>query len=93
MAFVVTEPCFGCKYTDCVVVCPIDCFHEGEQMLFINPESCIDCQQCAAECPVEAIFFEDDVPVGQREYIQLNREMSQVCPQIVERKPPLCQRS
>lgn len=90
MAFVVTEPCFGCKYTDCVVVCPCDCFREGEQMLFIDPESCIDCQQCAAECPVEAIFFEDDVPEGQREYIQLNREMSQVCPQIVERKPPLC---
>lgn len=89
MAFVVTEPCFGCKYTDCVVVCPVDCFHEGEQMLFIDPESCIDCQQCAAECPVEAILFEDDVPEGQREYIQLNREMSLVCPQIVERKPPL----
>lgn len=90
MAFVVTEPCFGCKYTDCVVVCPVDAFREGEQMLFIDPETCIDCQQCVSECPVEAIYFEDDVPEGQREYIQLNREMSQVCPQIVERKPPLC---
>ena len=91
MAFVVTEPCFGCKYTDCVVVCPMDCFHEGEQMLFIDPESCIDCNMCVSECPVEAIFFEDDVPEGQREFIQLNREMSQIYPQIVERKPPLCQ--
>ena len=91
MAFVVTEPCFGCKYTDCVVVCPVDAFREGEKMLFIDPETCIDCQQCVTECPVEAIFFEDDVPEGQREYIQLNREMSQVCPQIVERKTPLCQ--
>ena len=90
MAFVVTEPCFGCKYTDCVVVCPCDCFHEGEQMLFIDPEHCIDCNACVSECPVEAIFYEDDVPEGQREHIQLNREMSLVCPQIVERKPPLC---
>ena len=55
MTHVVTEPCFGCKYTDCVDVCPVDCFHEGEQMLYINPEECIDCQQCVAVCPVEAI--------------------------------------
>lgn len=90
MAFVVTEPCFGCKYTDCVVVCPTSCFHEGEQMLFIDPDYCVDCEACVPECPVEAIFFEEDVPAGQREYIQLNREMSLVCPPIVERKPPLC---
>ena len=90
MAFVVTEPCFICKYTDCVVVCPCECFHEGEQMLFIDPEHCIDCQACAPECPVEAIFYEDDVPAGQRDYIQLNRDMSQIYPQILERKPPLC---
>ena len=90
MAFVVTEPCFGCKYTDCVVVCPMECFHEGEQMLFIDPDRCIDCNACVSECPVEAIFYEDDVPEGQREFIQLNREMSLVCPQIVERKAPLC---
>lgn len=89
MAFVVTEPCFGCKYTDCVVVCPCECFHEGEQMLFIDPEHCVDCEACVSECPVEAIYFEDDVPEGQRDYIQLNREMSQVCPSIVERKPPI----
>ena len=90
MAFVVTEPCFGCKYTDCVVVCPCECFHEGEQMLFIDPDNCVDCEACVPECPVEAIFYEEDVPEGQREYTQLNREMSQIYPQILERKPPLC---
>lgn len=90
MAFVVTEPCFGCKYTDCVVVCPCECFHEGEQMLFIDPDHCIDCEACAAECPVDAIFYEGNVPEGQQGYIELNREMSKVCPQITERREPLC---
>lgn len=89
MAYVVTEPCFGCKYTDCVVVCPCDCFHEGERMLFIDPNHCIDCDACRPECPVEAIFHEDDVPDGWREYIPLNAEMVAKCAQIVERKPPL----
>ena len=62
MAYVVTEPCFGCKYTDCVVACPTDAFYEGEQMLYIHPDDCIDCGNCVAECPVEAIFCGDDVP-------------------------------
>ena len=56
MAYVVTAPCFGCKYTDCVVVCPAECFHEGEQMLYIDPESCLDCDACRPECPVDAIY-------------------------------------
>ena len=89
MTFVVTSPCFGCKYTDCVVVCPCECFHEGEQMLYIDPAECIDCCACEPECPVSAIFFEDNVPAEDREFIQLNAEMSGVCPQIVEKKPPL----
>ena len=89
MTMVVTEPCFGCKYTDCVVVCPCECFHEGESFLFIDPEHCIDCQACIPECSVEAIYYEDDVPEKWREYIDLNREMSAVCPQITERKTPL----
>lgn len=89
MAFVVTEPCFGCKYTDCVTVCPVDCFHEGEQMLFIDPLECIDCGACAPECPVEAIFFEDDVPDPWREYIELNAEMAEQFPQITEKKEAL----
>ena len=89
MTHVVTEPCFGCKYTDCVDVCPVDCFHEGEQMLYINPEECTDCQQCVAECPVEAIFHEDDVPDEWRGFIELNAEMALRCPQITEKKEPL----
>lgn len=89
MAFVVTEPCYGCKYTDCVVVCPADCFREGEQMLYIDPHDCVDCHMCVSECPVEANFYEDDVPEKWREYIELNAEMSKVGPPITERKEPL----
>ncbi len=89
MAFVVTEPCFNCKYTDCVVVCPVDCFHEGERMLYIDPIECVDCDACVAECPVEAIYHEDDVPERWKEFIDLNAEMAQKCPPILERKEPL----
>jgi ferredoxin len=89
MAHVVTSACFGCKYTDCVVVCPTDSFREGDQMLYIDPESCICCDQCIPECPVEAIFAEDDVPEDQMAFIALNAEMSQTCPPIVEKKQPL----
>ena len=92
MAYVVTEPCFGCKYTDCVVVCPCDCFHEGEKMLYIDPENCIDCDACFHECPVEAIFYEENVPTEWRDYIALNAEMAPKCPQITERKEPLAKR-
>ncbi len=92
MAYVVTEPCFGCKYTDCVVVCPCDCFREGEQMLFIDPDECIDCDACRVECPVDAIFPEDDVPEPWAEFVPLNREMASICPPITERKEPLAQR-
>lgn len=88
MAFVVTEPCFDCKYTDCVVVCPCDCFHEGERMLFIAPDDCICCGACTPECPVEAIFEEDEVPEPWKEFIDLNRAMSAVRPPIVDRTPP-----
>lgn len=89
MAMVVTEPCFGCKYTDCVVVCPAECFHEGQSMVFIDPEECIDCGACVTECPVEAIYYDDDVPEKWKDYIELNREMSARCPVITEKKPPL----
>jgi ferredoxin len=92
MAFVVTEPCFGCKYTDCVVVCPSDSFREGDQMLFIDPDSCIDCDACVPECPVAAIFYEDNVPEASTQFVALNREMAAVCPPIVERKQPLANR-
>jgi ferredoxin len=90
MAMVVTEPCFGCKYTDCVVVCPCDSFREGESMLFIDPEECIDCNACVPECPVSAIFYEDNVPPQWKDCIALNRELAAICPPIVEKKEPLC---
>jgi ferredoxin len=87
MTFVITAPCFGCKYTDCVVVCPCESFHEGEQMLYINPESCIDCNACAVECPTEAIYQEDEVPAEWRDFIALNAEMAPRSPSITTRKP------
>lgn len=86
MAFVVTSPCFGCKSTECVTVCPCESFREGEQMLYIDPESCIDCAACEAACPTSAIFFEDNVPEEERGFIALNAEMSQVCPPITQKK-------
>ena len=86
MTYVVTESCIKCKYTDCVDICPVDCFHEGPNMLVIDPEECIDCTLCVAECPVEAIFAEDDVPAEQREFIALNAELSRNWKQIIERK-------
>ena len=72
MTYVVTESCVKCKYTDCVDVCPVDCFREGPNMLVIDPDECIDCTLCVAECPVEAIFAEDDVPADQKDFIALN---------------------
>src|ERR687884_513986 len=87
MAYVVTESCIKCKYTDCVDVCPVDCFREGPNMLVIDPDECIDCTLCVPECPVEAIFAEDDVPDAQQEFIALNRELAQIWKPIIERKP------
>ena len=86
MTFVVTESCIKCKYTDCVDVCPVDCFREGPNMLVIDPEECIDCTLCVPECPVEAIFAEDDVPDTQREFIALNAELAKGWKPIIERK-------
>ena len=87
MTYVVTESCIKCKYTDCVDVCPVDCFREGPNMLVIDPDECIDCTLCVAECPVEAIFAEDDVPADQKEFVALNAELSKVWKPLVERKP------
>ncbi len=89
MAYVVTEPCDKCKYTDCVEVCPVDCFHEDETILYIDPEECIDCGACIPECPVEAIFEEDDVPEEWQHYIKINAEKSLILPVIIEKKEPL----
>jgi ferredoxin len=91
MTHVVCQACFGCKYTDCVVVCPVECFYEGEQMLYIHPDECIDCEACVPECPVEAIFHQDNVPEDQKPFIELNAEMSPQCPVITEKKAPLAE--
>jgi ferredoxin len=74
MAYVVCEPCHDCKYTDCVVVCPCDCFYQDDMMLYIDPEHCIDCDACAPECPVSAIFPEEDVPGKWVHFVALNME-------------------
>jgi len=91
MAYVVTGGCLGCKYTDCAVVCPTEAFREGDQMLYIDPDECIDCDLCLPECPVEAIFPEDYVPPDQQPFIALNAEMAKTCPPIVEKRTPLCE--
>lgn len=90
MTYVVVESCIKCKYTDCVDVCPVDCFHEGPNMLVIDPDECIDCTLCVAECPVDAIFADDDVPVDQRDFIELNAELAKEWPVLAEQKdgPP-----
>jgi ferredoxin len=87
MTFVVTESCIKCKYTDCVEVCPVDCFHEGPNMLVIDPEECIDCTLCEPECPVEAIRSEDDVPEDQKHFLKLNAELSKSWPVLAQAKP------
>lgn len=91
MTHVVAEPCYNCKYTDCVVVCPVDCFYEGDSMLFIHPQECLDCGACLPECPVNAIFYEDNLPGVWKEYQTLNAEMAPQCPNISEKRKPLCE--
>ena len=74
MAHVVTEPCVNCKYTDCVVVCPMECFYEDEKQLYIDAEASIDCEACVPECPVDAIFLDVNVPTKWMSYVTLNAE-------------------
>src|SRR4029077_9764226 len=74
MTFVVTDNCIKCKYTDCVEVCPVDCFYEGPNFLVIHPDECIDCALCEPECPVDAIFSEDELPENQQQFLALNAE-------------------
>jgi len=89
MTFVVTDNCIRCKYTDCVDVCPVDCFHEGPNFLVIDPDECIDCTLCEPECPANAIFAEDDVPNDQQQFIALNAELTKEWPVITEVKEAL----
>ena len=89
MAHVVAEPCIKCKYTDCVAVCPVDCFHEGVNFLVIDPDTCIDCGLCVPECPTQAIFPEEDLPEKWHEYIEINAKYTSDWPVIDEQKEPL----
>ena len=89
MTYVVTEGCINCKFTDCVDVCPVDCFREGPNFLVIDPDECIDCTLCVAECPADAIFAEDDVPADQQDFIELNAELARLWKPIIESKDPM----
>ena len=87
MTFIVGDNCIKCKHTDCVEVCPVDCFYEGQNFLVIHPDECIDCALCEPECPVDAIFADDEVPEDQVPFIELNAELAEVWPNITEIKP------
>ena len=89
MTFVVTESCIRCKYTDCVAVCPVDAFREGGTFLVIDPDDCIDCAVCVPECPVEAIFAEEDVPPEQQVFTAFNAKQARLLPTISRAKPAL----
>ncbi|MFL2701157.1 MAG: ferredoxin FdxA [Gammaproteobacteria bacterium] len=89
MTYVVTESCIKCKYTDCVEVCPVDCFYEGPEFLVIHPDECIDCGLCEPECPIEAIFADDELPQNQIDFIEINAKLSDVYENITESKEPL----
>jgi ferredoxin len=87
MTYVVTEACIKCKYTDCVEVCPVDCFYEGENMLVINPEECIDCGVCQPECPIDAIH--PDTAGGLEKWVEINANHAKIWPNITRKKDPL----
>lgn len=86
MTFVVVDKCIRCKFTDCVEVCPVDCFREGPNMLVIDPDECIDCNLCVPECPVDAIFAEDDLPDDKKTFTELNKKLSKKWPMITAMK-------
>lgn len=89
MTYVVGENCIKCKHTDCVDVCPANCFYEGPNFLVIHPDECIDCDLCVEACPVDAIFEEDDLPQDQLEFIELNAELAEIWPNLRAKKDPL----
>jgi ferredoxin len=89
MAFVVTDNCRGCRYTDCVEVCPVDCFHGDDQMLYIDPAVCIDCSACVPACPVEAIYDEGSIPAELEAFVALNAERAPALPVVNRKAEPL----
>jgi ferredoxin len=91
MAFVVCEPCCDCKYADCVTICPMECFYQDDVQLYIDPDTCIDCEACVPECPVGAIFHEANVPEPWTQFVELNRERVSILKEsghITERQEP-----
>ncbi len=89
MAYVVTEPCIKCVYTDCVSVCPADCFHIGPNFMAIDPVECIDCGLCVSECPVDAIVYDDDLPESQKPFVRMNIDLARTWPLIRNVRAPL----
>ena len=89
MTYVVTENCIKCKHTDCVSVCPVDCFYEGPNFLVINPDECIDCAVCEPECPIDAIYADSDLPEDQKVFKEINADLFKIWPRIVKKKDPL----
>ncbi len=89
MTTIVTDNCKGCRYTDCVTVCPVACFHYDDEMLYIDPDVCIDCSACIPECPVQAIYEEDDLPEDKQEWLEINAEKAPELPVIEEKMDPL----
>ena len=89
MTFVVTDNCKGCRFTDCVAVCPVECFHGDDEMLYIDPEECIDCGACVPECPVEAIYDEAQLPDDKSEWLQINADKAKDLPVVAEKGDPL----
>ena len=89
MTFVVTDNCQRCRFTDCVAVCPVDCFHGDDEMLYIDPNECIDCGACVPECPVEAIYDETQVPDDKKEWIKANADKAAGLPVVNKKVDPL----
>lgn len=93
MTFVVGSPCVGCKDTECVTVCPVDCFYEGDNMLVIDPDECIDCALCEPACPVDAIWSEDELPADQIPFIAINAEKVEEYKNIIDQQPAMAEAS
>jgi ferredoxin len=89
MTYVVTQHCVDCKYTDCVTVCPVDAFHAGDRMVYINPDTCVNCDACVPSCPVEAIYSEETLPENQRAYLKINADGAQKFPILNQKEDPL----
>ena len=89
MTFVVTDNCKGCRFTDCVAVCPVECFHGDDEMLYIDPDECIDCGACVPECPVEAIYDEAQLPDDKSQWLQINADRAKDLPVVAEKGDPL----